>query len=92
MQAEPPIPAFSITSQHKGILEEQGLLTFLKADDLRSHPFLDLARRDNHIRLFRPISEKNPTPVFRRLCEARKADLRFILIVNLNTSSRILRK
>jgi hypothetical protein len=32
MEAEPPIPAFSITSQHKGILEEQGRLTFLKAD------------------------------------------------------------
>jgi hypothetical protein len=29
---KPPIPAFSITSQHKGILEEQGLLPFLKTD------------------------------------------------------------
>jgi hypothetical protein len=29
---KPPIPAFSITSQHKGILEEQGLLAFLRAD------------------------------------------------------------
>jgi hypothetical protein len=27
-----PIPAFSITSEHKGILEKQGLLTFFKAD------------------------------------------------------------
>ena len=31
---KPPIPAFSITSQHKGILEEQGLLPFLKTDYL----------------------------------------------------------
>src|SRR5262249_38745227 len=34
MQAEPPIPAFSNTSQHKGILEEQGPLAFFKADSL----------------------------------------------------------
>jgi hypothetical protein len=33
---KPPIPAFSITSQHKGILEEQGLLPFLKTDYLRA--------------------------------------------------------
>jgi hypothetical protein len=31
---KPPIPAFSNTSQHKGILEEQGLLAFLKTDYL----------------------------------------------------------
>src|SRR5262249_41153904 len=31
-QAQPPIPAFSNTSQHKGILEEQRLFAFFKAD------------------------------------------------------------
>jgi hypothetical protein len=33
---KPPIPAFSNTSQHKGILEEQGLLAFLKTDSILS--------------------------------------------------------
>jgi hypothetical protein len=32
MQAEPPIPAFSDTSQHKGILDKRRLLAFLNAD------------------------------------------------------------
>src|SRR5580700_3388081 len=39
---KPPIPAFSITSQHKGILEEQGLLPFLKTDQRAS----SASRRD----------------------------------------------
>jgi hypothetical protein len=38
---KPPIPAFSNTSQHKGILEEQGLLAFLKTDALASTGEID---------------------------------------------------